>query len=225
MQHIGYIMDGNRTWAAEKGLPSLEGHRQGYENAKSIIKETKNLGIPYASFWALSDDNIRKRAPEEVGYLFQLLERWILDLAQEAHTQNIRIMCVGDRTLLPEKCVKNIRKAEKITEKNTEMTVIIAVGYGWQEEIMRAVHSLAHTGKDMTQVTLLDMLAHIETSAFPPPDIIVRTGWHVRHSGFFLFHSPYAEYYFSEKNWPEFSRDDIISCIETYNDRTRKYGQ
>ncbi len=223
MQHIGFIMDGNRTWAKEQWLPSLEWHRQGYLNAKNIIREVKQLGIPFASFWALSDDNIKKRSPEEVEYLFRLLETWILDLAKDANKNNIRIVCIGDRELLPEKCRKNIEKAEKITKNNNEMTAIIAIGYGWQEEIVRAIRSLAQTGQDMTGVTTEDISSHIETSAFPPPDLIIRTGWHIRHSGFFLFHSPYAEYYFSEKNWPDLSKEDIESFIESYKARERKY--
>ncbi len=223
MQHIGFIMDGNRTWARENWLPSLEGHRRGYENAKKLICEIKELGIPFVSFWALSDDNIKKRSTEEVGYLFRLLEQWILDLAKDANKNNIRIVCIGDRELLPEKCRKNIEKAEKITKNNNEMTVIIAVGYGWQEEIARAVRALAQTRKDMTGVTLEDISSYVETSAFPPPDLIIRSGWHIRHSGFFLFHSPYTEYYFSEKNWPDLSKEDIESFTESYKARERKY--
>ncbi len=225
MQHIGYIMDGNRTWAKERWLPTLEGHRRGYENAKSIIRETKKMGIPFASFWALSDDNIKKRSPEELWYLFSLLEKGILDIAKDANKNNIRIICVGDRSLIPERCKKNMIKAEKLTENNTDMTAIIAIGYGWQEEIARAVRSLSHTWQDMTQITVEDIRTHIETSPFPPPDLIIRTGWHIRHSGFFLFHSPYAEYCFSEKNWPDLSREDIEIFIQIYKDRERKFGK
>ncbi len=223
MQHIGYIMDGNRTWAKERWLPSLEWHRRGYENAKNIIRETKKLGIPFASFWALSDDNIKKRSSEEVGYLFRLLEKWILDLAKEANTDNIRIICIGNRELVPENCRKNMDKAEKMTESNTAMTAIIAIGYGWQEEIIRAVQKLAKTGFEMSWVTVDDISSYIETSSFPPPDLIIRTGWHIRHSGFLLFHSPYAEYGFSQKNWPDFSVKDIEDFIDRYENRERKF--
>ena len=134
-------------------------------------------------------------------------------------------MCVGDRALVPEKCRDNMLKAERMTENNTDMTAIIAIWYGWQEEIARAVRSLAHTRQDMLHITIEDIWAHIETSLFPPPDLIIRTGWHVRHSGFFLFHSPYAEYAFSEKNWPDLSKEDIGILIQSYENRERKYGK
>lgn len=223
MQHIGYIMDGNRTWSKERWLPTFEWHRRGYENAKKIIRETKKLGIPFASFWALSDDNIKKRSPEEVGYLFRLLEKWILDIAKDADKDNIRIVCIGNRMLLPETCRNNMEKAEKMTENNTAMTAIIAIGYGWQEEIVRAIQALAKTGFSMEGATIDDIAPYIETSSFPPPDLIIRTGWHVRHSGFLLFHSPYSEYWFSEKNWPEFSLSDIEAIIQWYENRERKF--
>jgi undecaprenyl diphosphate synthase len=120
-------MDGNRTWAKNKNLLTLEGHRRGYENAKKMIRLVKERGIPYASFWALSDDNIKKRDTKELQYLFELLATGIVDLAQDAAKNNIRIVCIGDRSLLPEKCVKNMKKAEKLTENNTAMTAIIAL--------------------------------------------------------------------------------------------------
>jgi undecaprenyl diphosphate synthase len=105
------------------------------------------------------------------------------------------------------------------------MTVILAIGYGGQEEIARAVCDLARTGKDMTQVIREDILSVLETSVFPPPDMIVRTGGHMRHSGYFLFQSPYAEYYFSEKNWPEFDEAELDRSLKSYEGRVRKFGK
>jgi undecaprenyl diphosphate synthase len=105
------------------------------------------------------------------------------------------------------------------------MTVIFAIGYGGQEEIARAVCDLARTGADMTQVTRTDILSHLETNQFPPPDLIVRTGGHIRHSGYFLFQSPYSEYYFSPRNWPDFSPDDIDLALSSYEGRVRKFGK
>ena len=225
MQHIGYIMDGNRSWAKAKWFLAFAWHRQWYETAKKIIRETKKRGIPFASFWALSDDNIVKRSPEEIRYLFWLLEKWILDLAKDANKQNIRIVCVWDRSLLPETCVESMVEAETLTSENTEMVVILAIGYGWQEEIARAVRSLALTWVDMTWVSTSDIVAHIETRAYPQPDLIIRTWGHMRHSGFLLFQSPYAEYYFSDLLWPDFCWDELDRAISDYENRERKYGK
>jgi undecaprenyl diphosphate synthase len=105
------------------------------------------------------------------------------------------------------------------------MTVILAIGYGGQEEIARAVCALAKTGKDMTQVTREDIVSSLETARFPPPDMIVRTGGHMRHSGYFLFQSPYAEYYFSPLNWPEFDATELDRVIQSYDERVRKFGK
>ncbi len=105
------------------------------------------------------------------------------------------------------------------------MQCIFAIGYGGQEEIARAVVSLAKNGTDMTQITREDILASLETSQFAPPDMIVRTGGHVRHSGYFLYQSPYAEYYFSDLNWPDFDVDELDRALESYASRVRKFGK
>jgi undecaprenyl diphosphate synthase len=118
-----------------------------------------------------------------------------------------------------------MEKAESMTAENTTMTAIIAIGYGWQEEIARAVTTLIREDPEQKTITSTDILTYLETSQFPPIDLIIRTGGHIRHSGFFLFQSPYAEYYFSEKNWPDFEKSDIEAAIADFNERQRKYGK
>ena len=116
-------------------------------------------------------------------------------------------------------------RAEKETENNTKMQCVFAIGYGGQEEIARAVVELAKSGADMTRVTREDILTHLETSQFPPPDLIVRTSGHIRHSGFFLFQSPYSEYYFSDCHWPDFDETELDRVIVSYDGRLRKFGK
>jgi undecaprenyl diphosphate synthase len=181
--------------------------------------------IPFVSLWALSDDNIRNRSSEEVAYLFGLLEKGILDIAKEAKKDGNKVTVIGDRSLLPDTCQRNILKAEEMTKDETGTTAIIAIGYGGQEEIIRAIQSATQAGEDMTSMTIDTFWKYIETSAFPPPDLIVRTGWHVRHSGFFLFQSPYAEYYFSEKNWPDFDEAELDRALSSFWSRERKFGK
>ncbi len=120
-------MDGNRTWATDHFLPKFEGHRRGYMNAKKIMKDCLALGIPYCSFWALSDDNITNRTKDEVNYLFDLLTSGVLDIAKDAHKDDIKLVFIGDRTLLPEECQKNMKEAEEMTQNNTQMTAILAI--------------------------------------------------------------------------------------------------
>lgn len=217
-------MDGNRTWAQREGLPQLEGHRRGYNNVEHILNACLDRGIKYVSFWALSDDNIKKRSSLEVKYLFDLLTEGIGKLVEQSNAKNVRLHFVGDRSLLRADCREALERAEISTADNTGMQAIFAIGYGGQEEIARAVRMLAQSGKNLETVTSEDIHSVIDTGKFPPPDMIVRTGGHMRHSGFFLFQSPYAEYFFSEKNWPEFDVDELDRVLVSFTERTRKFG-
>lgn len=177
------------------------------------------------SFWALSDDNIRERSALEVKYLFDLLTERMSELVDSAVERNIRLQFIGDRSLLRADCVAAIEHAERTTAEHTGMIAVFAIGYGGQEEVVRAVRMLAASGKDMERITRDDMLSVMDSGQFPPPDMIVRTGGHIRHSGFFLFQSPYAEYFFSEKNWPAFDRDELDAVFASYAERKRKFGK
>ncbi len=181
--------------------------------------------MEWVSFWALSDDNIRERSAIEIEYLFDLLVRGITRLIARSNERNIRLHFVGDRTLLRSDCQESIIRAIQATASNTGMNVVFAIGYGGQEEIARAVCQLAQEGRDMTQIRREDILSVLDTGRFPPPDMIVRTGGHIRHSGYFLFQSPYAEYFFSQKNWPDFDEEELDQVIESYNNRIRKFGK
>jgi undecaprenyl diphosphate synthase len=225
MEHIAFIMDGNRTWAKERMLPSFEWHRRWYENTKKIIRLVKKRGIPYVSIWALSDDNIMNRSKEEVKYLFELLTKGMLDIAKEAKEEWNKIVVVWDRSLLPKKCLDSIEYAEKTTKDGTWITTIVAIAYGGQEEIVRAIKKMVSEGIQENEITKDSLKTFIETAEYPPPDLIVRTGGHIRHSGFFLFQSPYAEYHFSEKNWPEFDECDLDSAIEWFQKSKRNFGK
>jgi len=223
MQHIGFIMDGNRTWAKNNFLPSFEGHRRGYQNFKKIIQACLDKSIPYVSFWALSDDNIRQRSPDEVKYLFDLLSEGMKEMQEYAIKKWIKIQIIGDRTIIRSDCLKNIEVLENITKKHTKWTVIIAIWYGWREEIARAVMALYKSSDTLGGIDASDIFAHLETAQFPQIDLIVRTGWHMRHSWFYLYQSPYAEYFFSQKNWPDFDEKDIDQALEDFSNRTRKF--
>lgn len=225
MKHIGFIMDGNRTWAKERWLASHEGHSAGIDVVESVILGCLEKKVECASFWGLSDDNIRERSALELKFLFDLFEKFFQKFLQKAQDNNIRLHFVGDRTLLRADCREIISEAEEVTKNNSAMNVIFALGYGGQEEIARAVQSLARSGADMTKVTREDIFAHLETGKFPPVDLIVRTGGHIRHSGYFLYQSPYAEYFFSSKNWPEFDREELDKCFASFAERKRKFGK
>lgn len=225
MQHIAFIMDWNRTWAKDHMLPSFEWHRRWYENTKKIIRLVKKKWIPYVSLWALSDDNIANRSKDEVKYLFELLTKGMRDIATEAKEEGNKIVVVGDRTLLPKKCQESIDFAEELTKNETGITTIVAIGYGGQEEIVRAVKKLIQEWKNNDDITKESLKKYIESALYPPPDLIVRTWGHLRHSGFFLYQSPYAEYYFTEKNWPEFDESELDRAINSFQKSERKFGK
>ena len=177
------------------------------------------------SFWALSDDNIAKRDPNEIKYLFDLLTNGIKKLIKESNKNNVRLQFVGNRDLLRTDCREAIETAEESTKENTGMKCIFAIGYGGQDEIVRAVRMLVQDGRDMSSVTTEELMGAMDTGAFPPPDMVVRTGGHMRHSGYFLFQSPYAEYFFSEKTWPEFDEEELDRVFASFEARTRKFGK
>lgn len=218
-------MDGNRTWARENWLEQLQWHKKWYDNIENIIDGCLEKWVEFASFWALSDDNIRERNIVEVKYLFDLLTDKMSDLVEKVMPRNIKLQFVGDKNLLRADCRKEIEMAESETTKNTGMVVIIAIGYGGQEEIARGIQKLAREGFDLTKVKREDILSAIDTGKFPSVDLIVRTGGHIRHSGYFLYQSPYAEYYFSEKNWPAFDKEELEKCFESFEMRNRKFGK
>lgn len=225
MQHIAFIMDGNRTWAKNHLLPSFEWHRRGYENTKNIIRLVKKRWIPYVSLWALSDDNIHERSKDEVKYLFELLSKGMIDIAEEAKEEGNKIIVVGDRSLLPRKCIESIVYAEELTKNETKITTLVAIGYGGQEEIVRAIKTIIAEGITSENTTKEVLWKYIETAKYPPPDLIVRTWGHIRHSGFFLYQSPYAEYYFSEKTWPDFDETELDRALNSFQKSERKFGK
>ncbi len=182
-------------------------------------------GIPYVSIWALSDDNIMNRSKEEVKYLFELLTKGMLDIAKEAKEEGNKIVVVGDRNLIPKKCLESIEYAETYTKDGTWITTIVAIAYGGQEEMVRAVKKIVSDGLSEDDISKDSLKKYVESAEYPPPDLIVRTGGHLRHSGFFLFQSPYAEYHFSPKNWPEFDEWDLDIAIEWFHNSKRNFGK
>lgn len=147
------------------------------------------------------------------------------DIAAEAKEEGNKIVVVWDRNLLPKNCIDSIDFAEEFTKNGTEITTIVAIWYWGQEEIARAVKALIENWVSLEEVTKERISDFLETAKYPPPDLIVRTGWHVRHSGFLLFQSPYAEYYFSEKNWPDFDEEELDRAIKNFSESERKFGK
>lgn len=222
--HIGLILDGNRRWARENGLTIAQGHRRGYQNLKTIAKAAITYGVRYVSAYVFSTENW-ERDRQEVRDLMKLL-RWVLvHEVKNFHKENIRIRVIGSKAKLGAALLTAIHDAEKLTESNTRGTVLLCLDYGGQQEIVDAVKRIAANGIDPKDITVEMIERNLYAPDVPSPDLIIRTSGEQRLSNFLTWGSAYSELMFSEKKWPEFREEDLISSIDKYARRQRRFGK
>ncbi len=225
-------MDGNRRWARERGLPTLQGHLAGYELVKKIGPWCATRGVECVTLFAFSTENW-KRAQDEVGYLMDLLMSAVTRDLEIFMKNNFRLKLIGRRADLSEKLQKAIAAAEERTKNNTGGTMQLAVSYGGRNEIVRAACKAAESylrhpdeSRDPAlSITEESIAQHLDTAGLPDPDLIIRTSGEQRLSGFLLWQSAYSELLFLEKHWPDFSESDLDAAIGWYADRERRYGK
>ena len=221
--HIAIIPDGNRRWAKKKGFPSFEGHRVGAEKTlPSLIEKADELGIKFLTFWALSPQNLQ-REKKEVDNLFRLLRLFLQKRIGEFHKKNIRLRVIGDMFHLPTDLQTEIKKAEKLTEKNSKITVLFAINYGGKNEIIRAIGKIPQSA--ISNIQEAGIGKFLDTSGIPDPDLIIRTGGEKRLSGFMLWQSEYSELYFSDILFPDFTPLELEKAILDYSCRERRFGK
>lgn len=216
-------MDGNRRWAKEKGLPSFEGHRIGYEKMKQVGQWCLDRGISYLTIYAFSTENW-DRSAKEVEFIMDLLAKGLtaeLPLFQE---RGLKINIIGSRDKLSEKLKKAIDWAEEATRSNGQGTLNIALNYGGRLEIVEAVKKLMQKGVKASDLTTDLISQNLWTAGQPEPDLIIRTSGEQRLSGFMTWQSVYSELYFTKKYWPAFTEGDLDEAIEEYKRRTRRFG-
>lgn len=217
--HIAFIMDGNGRWASMRGMPRNYGHKKGVETVERVIDHCKSRGIKVVSLYVFSTENWR-RPKEEVDGLFDLATKYFSKLVK-ACKNGIKIVVSGERSGLPAELVNQIEQAEQATKAYDEMTVNLCINYGGRTEILSAVNKAVKDGiTDFDENILRKYLYH----DLPDPDIIVRTGGHVRLSNFLLFQSAYSELLFSDVLWPDYSSKDIDDVLTIYSKRTRNFG-
>lgn len=219
--HAGIIMDGNGRWAKARGLPRTEGHREGLRVAKRIIRAAEDLGIRYLSLYTFSTENW-KRAAEEVSFLMSLITRHLRSEFDFYRDNHIRIVHSGDAAGLPEDVREAIRSVMADTSGYDGITVNLAINYGGRDEIVRAARKLLRGGA--VDVSEDGFRAFLDAPDLPDPDLVIRTGGDMRLSNFLLWESAYAELYFSEKLWPDWSEEDLIKAVDSYSGRERRYG-
>ncbi len=223
-RHIGIIMDGNGRWANLRGLPRIEGHRRGAERAKDIINASLEMGIQVLTLYAFSIENW-SRPEEEVEMLMELLQTYLSGEFVRMLREGVRFRMIGDRQRLPVHIRELINRTEEETSSLDQMTLVLALSYGGKDEILRAVKKairLEMTEDEVTEDTFEELL---DTAGLPPVDLVIRTSGEKRLSNFLLWQSAYAELYFTETLWPDFTREEYISAIQDYQRRERRFGR
>lgn len=216
MQHIWFIMDGNRRWAKKlKNIASFW-HEQWSETLERVLEFCLVQDIAYVSMWALSRENILERSEFEIQTIYALIRHKIPRLIDRFIRDNIRLEVVGDFELLPNDIQDILTHAREKTKTWSKITFILALGYSGQDEIIRGIKKWVEAGNTIDTLDEKTFLPFLDTGRFPPPDLIVRTGGNIRHSGYFLYQSAYSEYYFTETLWPDFGQWDFDQALEYY---------
>ena len=216
--HIAVIMDGNGRWAKRRGLPRVMGHRRGLEVAQDFIDYSLELGVKYLSLFVFSTENW-KRPAGEVQSLFSLADKY-LSRFDKFCKDKVRVVVSGERDGLPAKLVEKINLIEERTREFDAICVNLCINYGGQREIVEAVKRLNEKGEEITVESINSCLYN----QLPPPDIILRTGGQKRLSNYLLYQSAYAELFFSDTLWPDFTKEEYDRILEEFGSRTRNFG-
>ena len=219
IQCIGIILDGNRRWAKERNLPTLEGHLAGFENIKSTARNVRDRGIPHLVVYAFSTENW-KRSEEEVSYLMGMIRSAVLEGSDELIAENIRLRFVGDLSMLDSDIQKALSDAEKKSADKTALTLWVCLSYGGRAEIVRAAERASKEG----EVTTETLSRYLWSAGMPDPDIIIRTGGQKRLSNFLLWQAAYSELFFLTCMWPDFGENDLDGVLSEYAVRKRNFG-
>lgn len=226
-KHIAIIMDGNRRWARKQGKTASYGHKEGAKTLEKIVRYANKIGLKYITVYAFSTENW-KRAEDEVSALMMLLQNYLDDYSKRADTENIRVKILGDISALSSGMQKSILKCMDRTKENTGVTFNIALNYGGRDEIVKAVKKIAQDVKDgkieANDINEEMISNNLYTKGMPDPDLLIRTSGELRLSNFLPWQVVYSEFLFIDKNWPEFTEEDLDDAIVEYQKRTRKFG-
>lgn len=224
LNHLAIVMDGNRRWAKERGRPSLEGHRAGYERLKEVGDWCLDRGIEVLTVFAFSTENW-KRTQDEVGYLMDLLEYGVSTDLNHYKERGVRLKIIGRREGLRPSVLRAIENAEAETSMNTRATFGICLNYGGRTEIVDACKKLVMDGVSVDDITEESLSARMYWPDMPTPDLLIRTSGEERLSGFLTWESVYSEIYWCDKHWPDFDEEELGKALEAFAARQRRYGQ
>ncbi|MBQ8531833.1 MAG: isoprenyl transferase [Clostridia bacterium] len=221
-EHIAIIMDGNGRWAKKRSLPRTAGHIAGAKTFKNIARYCNKIGLKYLTVYAFSTENW-KRPKDEVEGIMNLLRDYLKD-AENFKDENIKVKFIGDLEPLADDIKELIKKDEDGSKDATGLNLNIAINYGGRDEITKAVKRIVASGispEDITEQTVSD---HLYTKGMPDPDFIIRPSGEYRLSNYLIWQSAYAEYWFSDILWPDFTPKHLEKAIDEYNHRNRRFG-
>lgn len=224
-QHIAIIMDGNRRWAKNHNLPVTKGHEAGAKNLEEIVEYCTNIGVKHLTVYALSTENWRKRSLEEVKGIFGLLLRIVKEKAEQYRKSGIRFFVLGNFQAFPLKVKNAIKKILKMTIVEQKLQFNVALNYGGRDEIVNAVKNIV---KDKISADKIDeklISNYLYTKDQPDPDLIIRPGGEFRLSNFLIWQMSYAELFFTDILWPDFTPKELEKAIIWYQDRDRRMGK
>ena len=221
-EHIAIIMDGNGRWAKNRKMPRSAGHVAGAKTFKNIARYCNKIGLKYLTVYAFSTENW-KRPKQEVDGIMNLLRDYLKD-AENFKDENIRVRFIGDRTPLADDIKELMAKNEYDSRNATGLTLYIAINYGGRDEITHAVREIVEKGIKPCDITEQTISEHLYTRDCPDPDFIIRPSGEYRLSNYLIWQSAYAEYWFSDILWPEFTDMHLEKAIEDFNKRNRRFG-
>jgi undecaprenyl diphosphate synthase len=227
-KHVAVIMDGNGRWAKKQGQVRVFGHEHGVISVRETVEAAAEVGVKYLTLYAFSTENWN-RPKGEVEALMQLLVSTIASETATLNKNSIRLNVIGNLDALPEFCREELRLAIEETKNNKHMTLTIALSYSSKWEITEAIKKIAAKvergeikASDINEVTVDE---HLSTAGMPDPELLIRTSGEQRISNFLLWQLAYAEFYFTEKLWPDFRKQDFFEAIANYQSRERRFGQ
>ncbi len=227
LRHLAIIMDGNGRWAKARRLPRVAGHRAGIEAVRRVVEAAPDLGVEVLTLYAFSSENW-KRPADEVADLMGLLRHYIRSEIKELHKNGVRMAFIGDWRSLKPDIVTMLEEARTLTAANTRMTLVIALNYGGQQEMVRAVRALAtEAAAGRIAPEAIDdavIEAQLDTAGLPAPDVVLRTSGEMRLSNFLLWQSAYAEFVVTDVLWPDFDRAALVDAVAEFATRERRFG-
>jgi undecaprenyl diphosphate synthase len=225
--HLAIIMDGNGRWANRRGLPRFAGHHAGMKRMRQVIRDCDELGIPCLTLYAFSTENW-KRPQDEVEYLMRLPEEFFASEIDELVERGVRVRFIGDTSKLPQHTQDIVHRTLERTKDSNGMIVNFALNYGGRAEIVSAAKSFARevaagtaTWDDLTEERFQQ---HLSTGSLPDPDLVIRTSGEMRLSNFLIWQAAYAEFWFTDVLWPDFTRDVLEQALREFQGRKRRFG-